>query len=84
MNHKNAILLVSFKKIKNYIIFFIFFERHYICWIIVGIIEKDKFSLLQYNSAKYLFYTYIFNQNQINFNQNFIKITISNLHALAQ
>jgi hypothetical protein len=52
-DHKNAILLVSFKKIKIYIIFVIFFEKYYFCYI-VGIIEKYKYSLLQYESAKYL------------------------------
>jgi len=29
-----------------------FFERYYICYI-VGIIDKDKYCLLQYESVKY-------------------------------
>jgi len=51
----NAILLVSFKKIRIYIIFVKrFHEIYYICYI-VGIIEKC-YNLLQheYESAKYL------------------------------
>jgi len=55
--HKNIILLVSFKKIRIYIIFVIFFWKIFIfrniCYI-VGIIEKDKYNLLQYKSVKYL------------------------------
>ena len=30
-----------------------FFHRYYSCYV-VGIIEKDKWSLLQYENAKYL------------------------------
>jgi len=37
---------MSFKKIKIYIIFVI---------LIVGIIEKNKFSMLQYESKKYIY-----------------------------
>jgi len=41
-------------KNKNlYYICYILFERYYICYII-DIIIKDKYSLLQYESAKYL------------------------------
>jgi len=40
--------MVSLRKIKNYIIFVIF-----------GCVEKDKYSLLQYESAKYLSITLI-------------------------
>ena len=42
-----------FKKIRIYIIFALFFKRYYISCI-VEIIEKDKYSLLQFESAKYL------------------------------
>jgi len=41
-------MLVSFKNIRVYIIF-----------VIVGIIEKYNYSLIQYESAKYLYYLYI-------------------------
>ena len=71
---------------------FYYFERYYICYI-VCVIEKDKHSLLHYESAKYLlfipikkiYYLYLdFNQNQINFNIKFIKIIVCNLFALGQ
>ena len=41
-DYKNAILLVSFKKIRIYIILLVS-------------LKKDKYSLLQYKSVKYLF-----------------------------
>jgi len=43
-DYQNVILLVLFKKIKN---------LYYICYI-VDIFEKDKYSFLQYESAKYI------------------------------
>jgi len=59
-----------------------FFEKCYICYI-VSIIEKT--SIIQYESTKtYIIYIYNFIQNQINFDQNFIKISVYNLYALAQ
>jgi len=60
----------------------LFCWRHYIqkyknLYYILDIIEKDKYSLLQYESVKYIIYTY-------NFNQNFIKNIIRDLYALTQ
>lgn len=48
---KNAILLASFKNICIYIFFLYFSEVFYI----VGVIKKDKYDLIRYESLKYLY-----------------------------
>jgi len=61
--NKNATFFALLKNIRIYIIFFILIvslkniNLYYICYI-VGVVEKDKYNLLQYESAKYL-YLYI-------------------------
>ena len=76
------ILYILYIKKVNY-----FVNWYYICYI-VGINEKDKYSWLQYEIAKYILSTPIIlikynlskkNQIQINFNQTFIKFNFCNL-----
>ena len=86
---KKCYILLSLKKIRIYMIFNILLVSlkkiriYYTCNVVV-VIVKYKYNLYNMNMEVQNIYSYKFNKNQNNFNQNSIKNTVCTLYTLTK
>jgi len=86
--NRNFVKVRGRKLLLGLILYSLYIFEGYYSFHIIGIIEKDSYSLLEYKSAKSIIYIYNFNQKQINFNKKFIYryffFVVCNLYVLGQ